>query len=171
MNIKKLCTLALLTAAALVIFVAEAQIPPVIAVPGVKLGLSNIIVLLTMYLYGRREAAAVLGLKVVLGSIFGGQLMSFFYSAAGGLLCLAVMALLKKPLGEKQIWATSAFGAVAHNIGQLIVAIGILGTEKLVWYFPVLLASGIITGLFAGLCAQLALPRLRAALKNQRTGR
>lgn len=165
MNVKKLCMLALLTAAALVIFVAEAQIPPIIAVPGVKLGLSNIIVLLTMYVYGRREGAVVLGLKTVLGSIFGGQLMSFFYSAAGGLLCMAVMALLKGILTEKQIWATSAFGAAAHNIGQLIVAIAILGTEKLVWYLPVLLASGIITGLFTGLCAQSALPRLRKAMK------
>ena len=169
MNVKKLCALALLTSAALVIFVAEAQIPPVIAVPGVKLGLSNIIVLLSMYLYGRREGAVVLGLKTVLGSVFSGQLMSFFYSAAGGLLALAVMALLKGLLTEKQIWAASAFGAVAHNIGQLLVAIGVLGTEKLVWYFPVLLASGIITGLFTGLCAQLALPRLRKAL--YRTGR
>ena len=165
MNVKKLCTLALLTAAALVIFVAEAQIPPVIAVPGVKLGLSNIIVLLTMYIYGRREGAVVLGLKIVLGSIFSGQLMSFFYSAAGGLLCLGVMSLLKGMLTEKQIWATSAFGAAAHNIGQLIVAIAILGTDKLVWYLPVLLASGIITGVFTGLCAQVTLPRLRKAMK------
>lgn len=165
MNVRKLCTLALLTAAALVIFVAEAQIPPIIAVPGVKLGLSNIIVLLTMYIYGRREGAVVLGLKIVLGSIFAGQLMSFFYSAAGGLLCLGVMSLLKGILTEKQIWATSAFGAAAHNIGQLIVAIAILGTEKLVWYLPVLLASGIITGVFTGLCAQLTLPRLRKAMK------
>lgn len=165
MNVRKLCTLALLTAAALVIFVAEAQIPPIIAVPGVKLGLSNIIVLLTMYIYGRREGAVVLGLKIVLGSIFSGQLMSFFYSAAGGLLCLGVMSLLKGILTEKQIWATSAFGAAAHNIGQLIVAIAILGTEKLVWYLPVLLASGIITGLFTGLCAQITLPRLRRAMK------
>ena len=165
MNVRKLCTLALLTAAALVIFVAEAQIPPIIAVPGVKLGLSNIIVLLTMYIYGRREGAVVLGLKIVLGSIFAGQLMSFFYSAAGGLLCLGVMSLLKGMLTEKQIWATSAFGAAAHNIGQLIVAIAILGTEKLVWYLPVLLASGIITGLFTGLCTQITLPRLRRAMK------
>lgn len=165
MKTRKLCVLALLTAVALVIFVAEAQIPPVIAVPGVKLGLSNIIVLLTMYIYGRREAAAVLGLKIILGSIFSGQLMSFFYSAAGGLLAFVVLALIKGILTEKQIWAASAFGAAAHNIGQLIVAIAILGTEKLVWYLPVLLASGIITGLFTGLCAQVTLPRLRKAMK------
>jgi len=165
MNARKLCTLALLAAAALVIFVAEAQIPPIIAVPGVKLGLSNIIVLLTMYIYGRREGAVVLGLKIVLGSVFAGQLMSFFYSAVGGILCLAVMALLKGILTEKQIWATSAFGAAAHNIGQLIVAIAILGTEKLIWYLPVLLTSGVITGLFTGLCAQFALPRLRKVMK------
>lgn len=171
MNARKLCTLALLTAAALVIFVAEAQIPPVIAVPGVKLGLSNIIVLLTMYIYGRREGAVVLGLKIVLGSIFSGQLMSFFYSAAGGILCLGVMSLLKGLLTEKQIWATSAFGAAAHNIGQMMVAVVVLGTEKLLWYLPVLLVSGVVTGVFTGLCCQLTLPRLRRALSDQRTGR
>lgn len=165
MKVKKLCILALLTAVALVIFVAEAQIPPVIAVPGVKLGLSNIIVLLTMYIYGRREAAAVLGLKIILGSIFSGQLMSFFYSAAGGVLAFAVLALLKGILTEKQIWAASAFGAAAHNIGQLIVAIAILGTDKLAWYLPVLLFSGIVTGLFTGFCSQICLPRLRKAVK------
>lgn len=165
MKVKKLCILALLTAVALVIFVAEAQIPPVIAVPGVKLGLSNIIVLLTMYIYGRREAAAVLGLKIILGSIFSGQLMSFFYSAAGGVLAFAVLALLKGILTEKQIWAASAFGAAAHNIGQLVVAIAILGTDKLAWYLPVLLFSGIVTGLFTGFCAQICLPRLRKAVK------
>lgn len=171
MNARKLCTLALLTAAALVIFTAEAQIPPIIAVPGVKLGLSNIIVLLTMYIYGRREAAAVLGLKIVLGSIFAGQLMSFFYSAAGGILCLVLMSLLKGVFTEKQIWATSAFGAVAHNIGQMLVAVFVLGTEKLLWYLPVLIASGVVTGVFTGLCAQAALPRLRRAMTDQRTGR
>ena len=107
----------------------------------------------------------MLGLKIILGSIFAGQLMSFFYSAAGGVLCLAAMSLLKTFLTEKQIWATSAFGAVAHNIGQLIAAIAILGTEKLAWYLPVLLASGVITDVFTGLCSQLALPRLRRAMK------
>lgn len=165
MKTRKLCVLALLTAVALVIFVAEAQIPPVIAVPGVKLGLSNIIVLLTMYIYGRREAAAVLGLKIILGNIFSGQLMSFFYSAAGGLLAFVVLALIKGILTEKQIWAASAFGAAAHNIGQLIVAIAMLGTEKLAWYLPVLLFSGIITGLFTGFCAQICLPRLGKIVK------
>ena len=95
MKTRKLCILALLSAAALAIFVAEAEIPPVVAIPGVKLGLSNIIVLLTMYLYGRREALAVLAVKLILGSVFAGQLMSFFYSAAGGICCWSVMSLLK----------------------------------------------------------------------------
>lgn len=164
MKARKLCILALLTAAAMVVFVAEAQIPPLIKVPGVKLGLSNIFVLAAMYIYGRREGAAVLVAKLVLGSIFSGQLMGVFYSAAGGMLCFAIMALFRDVLGEKQIWATSAFGAVAHNIGQLVVAVIMLGSEKLFWYFPVLLASGIITGAFTGICCQLILPRIRKAL-------
>ena len=165
MKARKLCILALLSAAALAIFVAEAQIPPVVAIPGVKLGLSNIIVLLTMYLYGRREALAVLAVKLILGSVFAGQVMSFFYSAAGGICCWSVMSLLKGVLSEKQLWATSAFGAVAHNAAQLAVAVCLLGTDKLLWYAPVLLASGIITGVFTGLGAMLALPGLHRVLK------
>ena len=165
MKTKKLTTLALLAAAALVIFVVEAQIPPPVAIPGVKLGLSNVIILLTLYLFGRREAAAVMAVKVLLGSVFTGQMVSFLYSAAGGCLCLLVLALLRGLLTEKQIWAASAFGAVAHNLAQIAVAAAMLGTEKLFWYFPVLVISGLLTGLFTGLCAQLALPRLRRGLK------
>jgi hypothetical protein len=101
-KVRKTLILAIFTAAALIIFLVEAQIPVIIAVPGIKLGLSNIIVLITLYFYGRKEAAAVLALKIILGSVFSGQLMSFLYSAAGGLLCLVVMALFKKLISEKQ---------------------------------------------------------------------
>lgn len=165
-KVRKTLILAVFTAAALIIFLVEAQIPVIIAVPGIKLGLSNIIVLITLYFYGRKEAAAVLALKIILGSVFSGQLMSFLYSAAGGLLCLVVMALFKKLISEKQIWAISAFGATAFNAGQLTAAILILNSIQLIWYGPVLLISAVVTGVFTGICAQLVLPRLRKALKD-----
>jgi Predicted membrane protein len=165
MKLKKTLVLALFTAAALIIYIVESQIPVLIAVPGIKLGLSNVIVLVTLYFYGRKEAAAVLILKIVLGSVFSGQLMGFLYSAAGGVLCLLIMMLLKPFLNGRQIWAVSAFGAISFNIGQLTAAILIMGSGKLLWYAPVLLISGIITGVFTGVCAQLVLPRIRKALK------
>ena len=166
MNSKKLVTLALLSACALVIFTAEAQIPVPIPVPGLKLGLSNVILLLTLRLYGRRSAAAVLLLKTVLGAAVCGSFSSFLYSAAGGLLAFTVMALLTGPLRDRQLWALSAFGAIAHNAGQLVVAMALFGTGKLIFYAPVLLLSAILTGLFTGLCARFALPPLRRAVKR-----
>ena len=164
-KLRKTLILAIFTAAALIIFLIEAQIPVIIAIPGIKLGLSNVIVLITLYFYGRKEAAAVLALKIILGSVFSGQLMSFLYSAAGGILCLSAMSLLKSVIGEKQLWAISAFGAIAFNIGQLTAAILILSSMQLIWYGPVLLISAIVTGVFTGICAQLVLPRLKKALK------
>jgi heptaprenyl diphosphate synthase len=165
-KVRKTLILAVFTAAALIIFLVEAQIPVIIAVPGIKLGLSNIIVLITLYFYGRKEAAAVLALKIILGSVFSGQLMSFLYSAAGGLLCLVVMALFKKLISEKQMWAISAFGAPAFNAGQLTAAILILNQYSLSGT-----AGGLISaasyGVFTGICALLVLPRLRMALKTQ----
>jgi hypothetical protein len=108
-KLRKTLVLSLLTAAALVIYIAEAQIPALVAIPGVKLGLSNVMVLAALYLYGRKEAAAVLIMKITLGSVFSGQLTSFLYSAAGGLLCLPAMSLLKPLISERQLWAMSAF--------------------------------------------------------------
>ncbi len=163
MKVKKLCHLALLSAAALVIFVAEAQIPVLFGVPGIKPGLANIIVLIALLSYGPGGAGAVLAVKLVLGSAFSASPASFIYSAAGGVLALAVMIALRRVFGEKQTWALSAFGAVAHNAGQLLAAVFVLGSEKILLYFPVLLISGAVTGAFTGLCAQLALPLVRKA--------
>jgi heptaprenyl diphosphate synthase len=78
------------------------------------------------------------------------------------------MVLLKKLINERQLWAISAFGAVSFNIGQLIVAVIIMGSDKLFWYLPVLMISGVVTGVFTGICAQLALPRIRKAVKADR---
>lgn len=161
MKTKKITVLALLTAAALIIFVAEAQIPPPIPVPGIKLGLSNVVILTVLYLYGPWEAAAVLLLKITLGSLFSATPSAFIYSAAGGIACFAVMALLSKVMSVKQLWALSAFGAIFHNAGQLTAAVLILGGPGLWWYAPVLLLSGIVTGVFTGLCARPIVPRLK----------
>ncbi len=91
---KKLALLAALTAVALTIFVAEAQIPPVVPVPGVKLGLANIVTLVTMALLGRREAGAVLVVRLILGSAFAGGFSGLMFSAAGGAAAYIVMCLL-----------------------------------------------------------------------------
>ena len=88
--------------------------------------------------------------------------MSLFYSLAGGLLCYAVMLLLRRVLARKQIWVASVIGAVAHNIGQIFVAVIVTGTPAIVSYLPILLLSGIAAGLFTGFAAQYLINRMDA---------
>ena len=161
MKTKKLCILALRSAVALSIWAAEGLIPPVVPLPGIRLGLANIILLMTLYLYGRGETGLVFAVRLVLGAALAGTLMSFLYSLAGGLLSYAVMCLLKPRVRETRVWALSAYAAVAHNLGQLLTARLLLGTPGIWWYLPALLLSGILTGLFTGFCARFALPPLR----------
>lgn len=161
MELKKLTRDALLTAIALTIFMVEAQIPPLVPIPGVKLGLANIVTVFALFAYGRRDALLILVVRVFLGSVFSGQIMTLLYSMAGGLFCFAVTALLKNVLTDKQLWVAGVIGAVFHNIGQIIVAIVVTGTPGIVVYLPVLLVSGIVTGLFTGLCAQFLYGKLK----------
>lgn len=159
---KKLTHLALLTGIALVLFVVEAQLPPLIPIPGVKLGLSNIITLVTLMLYGPRDAFMVLLTRILLGSFFCAQLMTLFFSLAGGLLCFALSVFLYRRLTLQTLWLLSILGACAHNIGQILVAILVTGTTAILWYLPMLLLSGIITGAFTGLVARYVLEHLKS---------
>lgn len=168
MKTGKLIFLAMLAGAALIIFVAEAQIPAPVPVYGVKLGLSNVMVLVTLCVYGRREALAVLAVKIIFGAVFSGNPSAVLYSAAGGAAAFGTMAVLKCVLKEKQLWALSAFGAIAHNIGQLAAAMAVLRTVRLLWYAPILLLCGIITGVFTGLCAGFVIPTMRKIIKADR---
>lgn len=165
MSVGKLTRGALLSAIALTIFMVEAQIPPVVPIPGVKLGLANIVTVYAVFALGGWEAAAILTVRVILGAVFSGQLMALMYSAAGGALALLLTILLKKVLTEKQIWAAGVFGAIAHNIGQIAVAIAITRTPGLLAYLPVLMVSGIIAGLFTGFAAQAVVNRMRKIRK------
>ncbi len=163
MNTKRITKMALLTAVALILFTVEAQIPAPVPIPGVKLGLANIITVYAMFALGPADTLCILLVRVVLGSMFSGAMISLLYSLSGGLLCYAVMLLLRRVLSERQIWVCSVLGAVAHNAGQMLAAIAILRTTAVAVYFPALLLSGMVTGLFTGLCAQEVLRRLRKA--------
>ena len=160
MKVKRLTELALLTALALIIFVVELQIPSLTPIPGIKLGLANIITVYAVYRYKAGEAALVLLARIILGSIFSGNMMAIMYSLAGGTLCLLGMLLLKRVIPPKHMWLCSVFGAVLHNVGQVIVACVVTGTLWILGYLPVLVLSGCIAGAFTGLCAQLVASRL-----------
>lgn len=159
MNVKKTVTLALLSAIALTIFMVEAQIPALVPIPGVKLGLANIVTVFTVFALGPGEGAAVLFTRIFLGAIFVGNFSTIFYSAAGGACAIAVTILLKKILTKNQLWVAGCLGAAAHSIGQMAMAIALTRTPGLIVYLPIMIAVSIVTGLFTGLCAQLLINR------------
>lgn len=158
---KRIARMGLLTALALIIFTIEAQIPPPVPIPGIKLGLANIITVYAMFTLGPKDTLLILMCRILLGSVFTGQLMSLFYSLSGGILCYIAMLVMRRIVTDKQIWVCSVIGAMAHNIGQIIAAILIAQTPQLILYLPVLMFSGIIAGLFTGLCAQFVVGRLK----------
>ena len=159
MKARKIAQLGLLSAIALTIFMLEAQIPPLIPIPGVKLGLSNIVTVFAVFAIGSREGVAVLAVRIFLGAVFAGNFSSIVYSAAGGLLAIAVTILLRKILTKKQLWVAGVLGAICHSIGQMIAAVAVTTTPELVIYLPVMITISIVTGLFTGLCAQMLLNR------------
>ncbi len=153
MRTRKLVLASLFVAAALGLYGLECAIPPIVPVPGVKPGIANIVTLVCIYLLGKKEAFAVLMLRIFLSSILFGQAMSLTFSLAGGLLSFSVMCLLSKYMSEDNMWAVSVFAAFAHNLGQIAVAILITGQIAVAYYFLFLVISSVITGCFNGICA------------------
>lgn len=156
--------LALFTTIALTIFVIESALPPIAPIPGIKLGLANIVTLVVLLQYAPKDALLLLITRILLANIFAGQFLSFSYSLCGGLLCLLAMSLTNKLLCNKYIYITSIIGAVFHNIGQTAAAIFLLGNFSVLIYLPILLISGIITGLFTGLCTHFLRKTLNSKL-------
>lgn len=159
-NLRRLTELSLLTAAALIIFVIELQIPSPFVIPGIKLGLSNIITVYAVYRYRAFEAFSVLIVRILLGSIFSGNLTALIYSLSGGLLCFLGMLVFKRFIDERHLWISSVFGAVLHNTGQIAAALLLLQTPQILMYYPFLLLAGCLSGAFTGLCAQIIVNRI-----------
>lgn len=164
MSVRKTAVLALFTTISLAIFAIESAIPPLVPIPGIKLGLANIITLILLLHFTVRDALAVLVCRIMLSAFLFGQALSLLYSLAGGLCSLFLMALIRKLLGRKFVFLTGAVGGLAHNLGQLAVAFAITRTGGVLAYLPFLILGGILTGSFTGLCAGFAarhLPRLQ----------
>ena len=158
-KIQKITTLGLLTAIALTIFMVESQIPSIVPLPGVKLGLANIVTVFTVFALSPKDGLLVLSARIFLGAVFSGNFSTIFYSAAGGICAIAVTILLRKILKKNQLWVAGCLGAIAHSIGQMAMAIMLMGTSSLIIYLPVMIIISIITGLFTGLCAQFLISR------------
>lgn len=150
----------LFTALALIFSYVESLIPFHIGIPGVKLGLANLIIVIALYKMQVKQVYLLAITRVVLAGFMFGNLFSIIYSLAGGLLSLTVMWFLKKNDGFSVI-GISVAGGVFHNIGQLVIAMFVVESLDLVYYVPVLLIAGLITGLIIGITANEMLKRLR----------
>ena len=161
MSSRRLARYALLTALAMALSWLESLVPLAGAVPpGVKLGLTNLVVIFALYRMGLRDAAAISLVRVVLVAFTFGNSYSFAYSLAGAALSLAVMTLLKRS-GKFSLLGISVAGAVSHNIAQVLVAMAVMETSRLAWYLPVLLVSGIAAGVCVGAAGALIVKRIR----------
>ena len=147
------------TALALIFSYVETFIPVNLGIPGVKLGLANLIIVVVLYKMRLSEAYLLSVVRILLAGFIFGNYFSIIYSLAGGLLSLTVMALLKK-WGGFSLQGISIAGGVFHNIGQLIVAAVVVETFSVTYYFPVLLVAGLLTGLVIGIVAEMMLKRL-----------
>ena len=147
----------------LTIFVLESLMPPVINIPGIKPGFANIVTLFLLVNTNKRSAFTVLIVRIILASIFAGQIMSLFYSLSGGILSLLAMSIVLYITKKKTVWFASVVGAIFHNIGQILAAVVVLGSWTVICYLPVLLISGCITGLITGLITEF-LDRLNKIL-------
>ncbi len=161
MRTKKLTLISMMLGLALIIFTVEAQIPPIVPIPGIKLGLANVINIMALYMLGRKESFTILVLRIVLSSIFAGNITGFMYSLSGGLVCFLFISVMSLFFQENKMWIVSVFGAIGHNIGQIMIACFIIRTPQIIWYLPVLMISAVITGFFTGMVAQITLKQLR----------
>ena len=163
METRKIARMGLLTALAFILSYVESLIPAFVAVPGVKMGLANIVVVFALYTLGPGEAAIVSIIRVLLSSLLFGSILSLSYSAAGAVISLLSMIILMKTkiFG---VTSVSVTGGVFHNLGQILVACLVLETDVLLYYLPVLILSGTITGAVIGIASSIVIKRLQKSI-------
>lgn len=163
MRSKRIAFLGVFIALALICSYVESLIPFYFGIPGVKLGLTNIVVVIMLYTIGEKEAFVVSMLRIVLAGFLFGNLFSILYSLAGGLLSFLVMYLIKK-FGLLGVVPVSVCGGISHNIGQIVVAAFVVENYNIFYYIPVLLIAGTITGFLIGIVGQEIILRLKGKL-------
>ena len=164
-KVKNVAFFGMMVALAFTFSYLESLIPFNIGLPGVKLGLANLVVVVALYTMKPREAFAIAVLIVLLAGMTFGNLYSLAYSLCGGVLSFAVMCLAKKT--KLSIIGVSMLGGISHNIGQIIVAAIVMETVRIAYYLPVLLVAGLITGLLMGVVSRLIVDRIKK-IKNSK---
>ncbi len=157
---EKLTLCAVFTALAMILSYVESLVPYFFAVPGMKLGLTNLVVVYALYLFGNKEAFIINVIRIVLVGFMFGNAFSIVYSLAGGVLSFAAMSVMKRS-GKFSMMGVSMAGGVFHNIGQIIVAIIVLKSFSISWYLPPLMISGLVTGFLIGIVSFETLKRTK----------
>ena len=160
MKTKKVAMLGLTIALAMIMSYIEALVPLSFAVPGIKMGLANIVIIFVLYKIGTKEAILVSLIRVILVSLLFSNVMAMAYSIAGATLSLSVMWLLKKT-DKFSFVGVSIAGGIMHNVGQIIMAVILLGTQQIALYLPVLMITGTATGVVIGIVSGLVINRFK----------
>lgn len=157
---KRLALLSMCACLAMILSFVESRIPPLTAIPGIKMGLANIAVMFALYKMGTKEAAVVSAIRMILVALLFGSFVSFLYSLAGAVLSFAVMLVLRR-IGLFSEVGVSVAGGVCHNIGQIVMACILLETNVIVYYLPFLLLSGTVAGVLIGAVSAVLIKRIR----------
>ena len=160
MKVKNIATLGLCITLAMIVSYIESLFPFYSWVPGIKMGLANIVIIFLLYRIGFGAACVVSLIRVFLVSLLFGNVMMMAYSLAGAALSLALMFVLKKS-GKFSVIGVSIAGGVAHNAGQIIMAIILLGAKQIAYYLPVLAVTGTVTGVLIGIAASIVIKRVK----------
>ena len=157
----KVAVFGVFTSLALILSYVELLIPINFGIPGMKLGLANLLVVILLYKGCPRDALLLSVIRILLSGLIFGNMFSIFYSLCGGLLSLAVMVFLKKT-GQFTVAGISIGGGASHNVGQLLVAMFVVQTYQVGYYLPVLLIAGVITGAVIGILSAEVLKRTQS---------
>lgn len=159
MKSKNIATYGLLIALAFILSYVESLVPIPIPVPGIKLGLANLVVLAALYTMGVKDAFILSVIRIVLSGFTFGSPSVMLFSLAGGILSCVMMVLFKKSKLFSMI-GVSIIGGIAHNIGQILVAIAVVENGSIIYYLPFLLISGVISGALIGILGGMIVKRL-----------
>ena len=162
---KKTALLGMLVALAFVLSYIETLIPVNLGIPGAKLGLANLVVMVALYTLGTKEAFGLSMVRILLTGLTFSSMAAMLDSFAGGLLSFAVMALMKKTK-KLSVTGVSVLGGIAHNAGQIFVAMWMLDTATLIYYLPVLAITGVASGTVIGLLAVMVIRRIFGAINR-----
>ena len=157
----KVAVFGVFTSLALILSYVELLIPINFGIPGMKLGLANLLVVILLYKGCPRDALLLSVIRILLSGLIFGNMFRIFYSLGGGLLSLAVMVFLKKT-GQFTVAGISIGGGASHNVGQLLVAMFVVQTYQVGYYLPVLLIAGVITGAVIGILSAEVLKRTQS---------